>query len=61
MNKENKTQKAVRRRDEIIGIIKDQFLLHESGEDNSWRVIHNLIILERQLEINLFNYFKKHE
>ena len=56
--KENNIQKAVRQRDEILSIIKKNFLLYEAGEDNSWRVLHNFIILDGQLERDLLDYFK---
>ena len=61
MTKENKTQRAIRQRDEIIAIIAKKFYLYEVDEDNSWRVRHNLILLEMQLEPLLFNYFIKYE
>ena len=61
MTKENKTQRAIRQRDEIIAIIAKKFYLYEVDEDNSWRVRHNLILLEMQLEPLLFNYFLQQE
>lgn len=59
MNKENRVQRAVRKRDEILRLVKHSFLTHVSDEDNSWRVIHNLIQLELQLERDLVNYLMK--
>ena len=59
MEKENEIQKAIRQKDEIMQIIKKGFLQIEQGEDNSWRVKHNEIILEMQIERPIFEYFKK--
>jgi len=56
--KENNIQKAVRQRDEILNIITRCFLEHVLDEDNSWRVMHNLLKLQLQLEPKLLNYFK---
>lgn len=57
--KENKTQQAVRKRNEILEIVQSAFLEARQDEDNSWRVKHNLILLNLQLEPLLFNYFLK--
>jgi len=58
MEKENKSQKALRKRNEILLILKQCFMQYPSpDEDNGWRVAHNLMLLELQLEPKLFEYF----
>lgn len=58
MKKENKAQKALRQRNEVLKIIEDCFMQFPSpDEDNHWRVNHNFNILSLQLEPKLFEYF----
>ena len=58
MSKENKIKKAIRRRNEVIDLLKKGFLEPVDDEDNSWRVKHNLLVLEMQMESLLLYYFK---
>ena len=57
--KENKIQRAIRRRDEVLKLLKHSFLMYVPREDNSWRVEHNLIQLELEFERLLADYFIK--
>ena len=57
--KENQVQRAVRQRDEVVHIISKAFCEYVEDEDNSWRVRHNRIVLEMQIERALFEYFMK--
>jgi hypothetical protein len=59
MNKENNIQRAIRQRDEILTIVDNCFLTNVEGEDNSYKVKHNLLQLELLLEPLLLQYFKK--
>jgi len=57
--KQKKIQEACNKRDDIIKILNECFLQSVSGEDNSWRVTHNLIELQIQFERKLFEYLVK--
>lgn len=56
LSRENRVQKAVKQRDEIIKLLGYSFLEFVENEDNSWRVKHNLIMLELQFEKRLLDY-----
>lgn len=56
---ENKVQKAVRQREEVLKLLEGCFLEYCEGEDNSWRVKHNFIMFSLQAERALFTYFNK--
>ena len=53
---ENKTQKSFRLRQRLLDIIRQGFLSHVSDEDNSWKVRHNMIVFEGQIEHKLFEF-----
>ena len=57
--KENQVQRAFRQRDEVMNIIAKAFCKPVEDEDNSWRVRHNRLVFEMQIERALFEYFMK--